>query len=407
MFWQPALEERLEQALGDRPSVVVYRGAEVVGVEDAGAGVTLLGRDGPLVRAAWVVGCDGANSTVRSAVGAPVTDLGFRYDWLIVDVAMRTPRTFDPVNLQVCDPGRPTTLVSGGPGRRRWEFMRLPHEVVEELDDEATAWRLLAAWDVTPEVAVLERHAVYTFEARWVEADRWRTGRVLLAGDAAHQMPPFAGQGMCAGLRDAANLAWKLDLVLAGRAGEALLDTYGAERADSVRAAIDVSVSLGRVICVTDSEEAARRDDELLALSAQVGIQPIPPLPPFTCGVVRPGDPLAGALFPQGRVVASDGRARRFDDTVGVGWRLVVAGPGALPRREGDPRWFPELGGRVVGFAAQDVAVALQRPDFHLFGAAAGGGAADDLLDDLHAALPGPVPAPVGRSRGPDRGGAP
>src|SRR5205085_12616954 len=99
---------------------------------------------------------------------------------------------------------------------------------IEALDSAETAWRLLAPWGVTPENAALERHTVYRFQARWV--DTWRKGPLLLAGDAAHQMPPFAGQGMCSGLRDAANLAWKLDLVLGGRCSESVRDTYATER---------------------------------------------------------------------------------------------------------------------------------------------------------------------------------
>ncbi len=126
--------------------------------------------DGATFQAAYVVGCDGANSTVRRATGLPVCDLGFFYDWLIVDVVLDEPRVFDPINVQVCDPARPTTAVSGGPGRRRWEFMRLPHESRDELDDEARAWQLLAPWDVHPGNARLERHAVYTFNARYARA---------------------------------------------------------------------------------------------------------------------------------------------------------------------------------------------------------------------------------------------
>ena len=189
--------------------------------------------------ARYVVGCDGANSFVRAQLGATVTDLGFFFDWLIVDVL--------PARADAC--GARSTSRSAiragrrrwsraGPGRRRWEFMRLPGESIDELNSDETAWRLLAPWDVTPENARLERHTVYRFQARWV--DGWRQGRLLLAGDAAHQMPPFAGQGMCSGLRDAANLAWKLDLVLAGRAPEALLDTYPSERIPHVRATIEL-----------------------------------------------------------------------------------------------------------------------------------------------------------------------
>src|SRR4030095_5915807 len=126
-----------------------------------------------------------------------------------------------------------TSRVAGGPGRRRGEFMRLPGENLVDLNNEATAWRLLAPWGLGPENATLERHAVYTLQARW--ATEWRRGRLLLAGDAAHQMPPFAGQGMCSGIRDAANLAWKLDLWLRGTADERLLDTYASERIPQVR----------------------------------------------------------------------------------------------------------------------------------------------------------------------------
>src|SRR5262249_42587209 len=208
--------------------LTIRRGVEVVGIESTDEAVVVRGADGSDVRARYVVGCDGANSTIRALAHLPVHDLGFFYDWLIVDVVLDEPRVFDPLNVQICDPARPTTAVSGGPGRRRWEFMRLPHESLDDLNDEKRAWELLEPWDVHPGNAQLERHAVYTFNARY--AQQWRAGRVLLAGDAAHLMPPFAGQGMCAGLRDAANLAWKLAAVLSGHASDGLLDCYQAER---------------------------------------------------------------------------------------------------------------------------------------------------------------------------------
>ena len=167
----------------------------------------------------YVVGADGANSLVRQWIGSTVTDLGYFHDWLVIDLLMHAPLEdfdFSPPAWQLCDPARPTTLVPGGPGRRRFEFMRLPTETVDELNEAETAWNLLAPWGITPATAKLERHTVYTFQARW--CDTWRKGRLLLAGDSAHLMPPFAGQGMCSGLRDAFALAWRLDLVLDGRA---------------------------------------------------------------------------------------------------------------------------------------------------------------------------------------------
>ncbi len=245
------------------------------------------------VRARYAVGCDGANSFVRERLGVTFTDLGFFFDWLIVDLTPHEQRVWEPVNGQLCDPARPTTFVSGGPGRRRWEFMRLPGETIEELNNEATAWRLLEPWNLTPANASLERHAVYTFQARW--ADVWRKGRIFIAGDAAHQMPPFAGQGMCSGIRDAANLAWKLDLVLGGKAADALLDTYASERIPQVRQVVDFSIALGKVICVADPEEARARDTAMIAAAREKGLTPPMPTPAIGPGVLSRGRPAGRA----------------------------------------------------------------------------------------------------------------
>jgi hypothetical protein len=387
MFHQPAFEALLAERVAELPSITVRRGFEVTGLDENTTCVTLRGRslDGneETVSSRFAVGCDGANSTVRALIESPVHDLGFFYDWLIVDVVLDEPRVFDPPNLQICDPSRPSTAVSGGPGRRRWEFMRLPGETVDELNDEKKAWALLEPWDVHPGNARLDRHTVYTFQARWVET--WRRERVFLAGDAAHQMPPFAGQGMCAGLRDAANLAWKLDLVADGRADDHLLDTYQRERAANVAAIVDFSIELGKVICVDDPLQAAARDEAMSAGVVDGEVALVPDLPGIDDGLIDHSSQHAGRLFLQG-FVESRGERIRFDDAVGAGWRLVTTTRGAdvdLPVAT----WFASIGGKIVQigdestlsdpdstytdwFATHGVVAVLQRPDFHIYGTA-------------------------------------
>jgi 2-polyprenyl-6-methoxyphenol hydroxylase-like FAD-dependent oxidoreductase len=401
MFNQPALEAMLDERARSFPNIEVRRGVEVIGLEQDVDSVTLYADGAPAgVRARYAVGCDGANSTIRTVLGVPVQDLGFFYDWLIVDVVLDHERVFDPINLQICDPVRPATAVSGGPGRRRWEFMRLPHESPDELNDEATAWRLLEPWAVTPANATLERHAMYTFQARWV--DEWRAHRVLLAGDAAHQMPPFAGQGLCSGLRDAANLAWKLDLVVDGGAPDAILDTYQTERMENVRAVIAFSIELGKVICVPDADAAAQRDRAMMAGVVAGQVSAVPPLPGISDGICRAGSAGAGSAFIQGAVIDA-GERKRFDDAVGAGWRLVTAGA-AADLGDDLARWFAALGGVVVSVGAggrlgdpdgayatwladHGAVAVLQRPDFHVYGTARASGAVAELVGALRSSL--------------------
>jgi 2-polyprenyl-6-methoxyphenol hydroxylase-like FAD-dependent oxidoreductase len=406
MFSQPDLERALDARARTLPGVDVRRACEVIDLRATDDGVDLLvaspDGDRGRVRALYVVGCDGANSFVRRHVGATVSDLGFFFDWLIVDVIPREPRVWDPINGQLCDPARPTTVVSGGPGRRRWEFMRLPGESLADLNTEATAWRLLEPWAVHPGNATLERHAVYTFQARSV--DEWRKGRILLAGDAAHQMPPFAGQGMCSGIRDAANLAWKLDLVLAGRARDAVLGTYASERAPQVRRAIEFSIELGKVICVADRQQAAARDAAMIAAARDMGVTPPLPAPAIGPGLLLDGDPLAGHLFLQGDVCRGDVTGR-FDDVVGHGFALLspVTDPGALLPPD-LAAFFASLGGvsahvapgapvhdlngsYATWFAESGTSVVLQRPDFHVFGTAPTVDGAANLIGRLRSAL--------------------
>jgi flavoprotein hydroxylase len=393
MFNQPELEAELACRLEAHPRIRVRRDTEAIGFHQDDDGVTLDVRRGDgtegSVRAGFLVGCDGANSTIRRQLDPPMEDHGFFYDWLIVDVALHEPRVFDPVNLQVCDPTRPTTAISGGPGRRRWEFMCLPGEALDALDEEARAWELLEPWDVTPDNATMVRHAGYRFQARW--ATRWHDGRVFLAGDAAHLTPPFAGQGMCTGLRDAINLAWKLDHVLAHPEATSLLDTYDQERIPHAEKVIGFAIELGKVICVPDPDEARERDTAMAEAAATGGATPAAEMPALEAGLLHLGTPAAGTLFVQGRV-GPRALPQRFDDVYGAGWRLVTDGP--LPLPEDLATWFASIGGAIVAvdaeldtdltyrrwFDAHRSVAALQRPDFHVYGSAATADEASTLL---------------------------
>jgi len=424
MFSQPALEGVLAQAAVATPGVTVLRGYEAMQLTETAERVEIAARDDAGERhsftASYVIGCDGAKSFVRTHMPTEMTDLGFFYDWLIVDVLPGEPRTWNPMNLQICDPKRPTTVVSGGPGRRRWEFMRMPGETVEELNNEETAWELLAPWQMSPENCVLERHAIYTFQASW--ADLWRSGRLLLAGDSAHLMPPFAGQGMCSGIRDAANLSWKLDLVLRGLAAPDVLDSYGLERSAHVQHAIGMSVELGKVICVTDPEQAAQRDAFMISQDADPA-RILPPLPPSTLtdGIVHRTDtgepaPGAGVLTPQARLTHR-GRTGLLDDLVGAGFVLACtqdprsalgddqqaflasigahvlhvlpAGTQPEPAREADSAVDVD-GAYLAHFAGAGHVAALVRPDHYLFGTATSMSELPKLVDDLRRQLSGP-----------------
>lgn len=364
MFNQPGLERALRAKLADQPTVRTLLNATFQKLETTVGGVqaTIVDSEGPLtVQARYLVGCDGAWSPVREAIGGKLDDLQFDEPWLVIDAIPRPGAKMPEVNLQICDPARPTTCVLMGPGRHRWEFMLLPGETAEAVLDEAFIQSLLAGWEVDVEI---ERKAVYRFHG--LVADRWRSGPVLLAGDAAHQTPPFAGQGMCAGVRDAANLAWKLTAVLAGQADDALLDTYQTEREPNARAYIALAINMGRVVCALDPEIAKMRDAQMLAARA-AGIPPMPPAapPPITGPAVLTGTPAAGELFPQPVARQAGGAVLRLDDVLGAeSWLITTASleePRLTPFRESLAAWLE----------AHDVPAVLVRPDRHVFGSGA------------------------------------
>ena len=416
-FTQPLLEPELDRLVQAQPTVSVQRGWEAVAIEENGdehvtvvAGQTdgeaSTGRRRTLT-AQYVIGADGANSMVRGVIGSTMHDLGFFFDWLIVDLVLHDDRTFDPPAWQLADPARPTTIVPGGPGRRRWEFMRLPSETIADLNSTDRAWELLAPWDVNPNNATLERHIVYTFQARW--ADTWRRGRLMIAGDAAHLMPPFAGQGMCAGLRDAMNIAWKLDRVLRGTSPAGLLDTYTPERTPHVRGFIDFSMELGKVICLTDPAAANERDRQMMAaLQDPSSVPAPPPAPRLGPGLLDLASPTAGTVSIQAPVTGQAATGL-LDDVLGTGACLLLSDPTLLPlfaphrdllERAGlspvalgtspGPDTVVDTTGAYTDWLQGPGAVAvLIRPDFAVYGTAATPDAALGLVTRYHDTLTG------------------
>lgn len=363
------------------------------------------------IEATYVIGADGANSFVRSASGIERIDLGFRaMDELVIDFEHHETDADMPELpevYQVLDPDRP--LLAGrwsGPRHSRFEFGSVEGETREYLEKEETAWQLLTRWNLTPADGRIVRHAVYSFES--TVAERWRDGRVLLIGDAAHTMPPFMGQGMCSGVRDAVNLAWKLSAVIGGDADDSLLDTYEAERRPHTETLIQMSVAVADMCLMRDHEMARQRDDALRA-----GNLPTPPsFPALGPGFTRPqrGDepnPTDGRPAPQARV-GLEGRIDRLDDFFGTSWKIVSRRPVAVEtfddrqravldtldvqfvhvaRGAGDGYFIDIDGEYDLWFRANGCKAFLSRPDNYVFGTVESNDDLPALLDDLADAL--------------------
>ncbi len=339
MFDQPDLERVLRDRLAELPLATLRSSTELVSLEQAQSGVGVMvrlrdvttGEEWTLSTQA-VLGCDGANSTVRELIGARYEDLRFEERWLVVDVRCeRTLSAWQGVH-QICDPRRAGTYMQVGPGRYRWEFRLHDDETVDSVVDSGVFEDLLRPWlDDVPfaEIEVMRR-AEYTFRARI--ADRWRDGRVFLLGDAAHLTPPFIGQGLCAGLRDAANLAWKLAVVLSGSAGEVLLDTYEAERAPHARALVLKARTVGWAMTGGQDGAAHVRRTAIAVACRLPGVtdKVLDANPPrFADGLAvrRAGrrDRVTGGQLPQPAVETATG-TRRLDDVIGDGLAVVTLG---------------------------------------------------------------------------------
>lgn len=288
VHFQPELEAMLHTEMTRRGVTVLDR-TEFTGIVDDGVGIGVALADGRTVRGRWLAGCDGASSLVRRELGIELEDLGFDQDWMVVDVALRDRAScgLPDAARQICDPDRPATLISGHRDMYRWELQLQPDEDPRRMSDPDSVWTLLAPW-ITPDRADLVRAASYRFHA--VITETMRRGRAFLVGDAAHQMPPFMGQGLNSGMRDAFNLAWKMAWVARGWGDDRLLDTYGTERLEHSRATVEMSVAAGRLI----DQLAGRRSHGIEPSSRYGGDGP---RPRYSHGVVSGDHRRVGTVY--------------------------------------------------------------------------------------------------------------
>ncbi|MEE6309991.1 FAD-dependent monooxygenase [Plantactinospora veratri] len=384
---QPALEAALRAGVAGLPGVAVRLGRAVAALEPAGDHVRVGLDDGTTVRARWVVGCDGASSTVRRLAELPLQGRTYAVPWLVVDA--ETDETDGEASTSmVLDPRRPLVTMSS-PGRRRWEWMLHPDEDPTQVSEVDSVRRLVAGW-TPPETVRIRRVAVFTFHAR--QASRWRRDRILLAGDAAHLMPPFAAQGLASGVRDAQSLGWRLAEVLRGLADEGLLDGYERERRPHVAEMTRVSLAVGRVLQTRSRTGSAVLRSLIRALAAIPGLpalaarqsRPRPALPRGAAGELRG----AGRMLPNPLVETVAGPGR-LDDLLGRGWAVIGVGcdPAAVADAEAlawiaardavtlttgsaDPRRPGSRSiGDVAGALGRGPTVLVVRPDRFLLGA--------------------------------------
>jgi 3-(3-hydroxy-phenyl)propionate hydroxylase len=329
-FAQPELEQVLLSGLHARRNVEIRFSAELTALEqDTGSVRAVV--DGQVIAAEWVLGCDGGRSKVREVHGNDMSGTNHQDLWLVVDALEDTHD--ERYAMHHGTPRRPTVVVPGRAGRCRYEFRLNPGEGEKGEPEFATLHRLLAPWrEITPEQ--VERSTNYTFNA--VVADRWREGRCFLLGDAAHMMPPFGGQGLNSGIRDAANLCWKIAEVGHGRAHERLLDTYQDERFEHAKATVEFSQRLGRVVMTTDPRRALVRDVVLRSMLLtgpgrryleQMRFRPQAVHRKGLVLAAADGDPtssIVGTLLPQPQVLTTpDLRPQLLDAVLGESFALL------------------------------------------------------------------------------------
>lgn len=361
-FYQPELERALHDGLAKHACVQLARPVEWLSTteETNRCVVALRLPDGRThtVHTQFVVAADGASSPVRRALGIGFEGSTYEEDWLIVD-ARNVPTPIDHVEFR-CDPARPAPHMPAPGGRQRWEFMLRPGETREEMLHEEKIKTLLEPWAAIDTVTV-ERTAVYRFHARTVT--HFRRNRTLLVGDAAHVTPPFIGQGLVAGLRDAANLAWKLAWVVQGRANQRILDSYHTERQPHARAMIRLAQWMGKLIMPRSRVAALLSHGIARVMTLTPGLRglivdvKIKPKNRFTRGLFAPRSSRSrfehGNHLVQGNLRRATGDVMRSDDVLGQSLQLVGLGvdPDRLLSAQKRDIWRA-LGGSVVTVCA-------------------------------------------------------
>ncbi len=409
MMYQPHMEDVLDRHVTSLETVHVRKGINIDTLVQDDERVRLIGTgtDGAqhTFQARYVVGADGANGMVRAHMDGEIDDYGFFENWLVCDFKMLREDHGVPMFQQVCSPEQPTSIVNIGPGYHRFSFALTAEDERSDVTQPEKVWARVAKY-MGQDVAELIRVANYTFRSKIVK--EWRDGRILLAGDAAHEMPPFLAQGMVSGIRDSRNLAWKLDLVLSGHS-DTLLDTYQIEREPHVRFITEKAIELGRVQTMRDAEKARERDVRMLAARKADQKPSKIRYPPLSGGLVAG----YGDVFPQGHV--NDGkRTALFDDIVGTDWTILTRDPAMLEALDGDQKQaFEALGGRIVTVGAEgseallvdddgvltrwfdtvEANAVLVRPDRYVFGLAESAEDLASLVDKLHAMLAQPAAA--------------
>jgi 3-(3-hydroxy-phenyl)propionate hydroxylase len=420
VFQQPAFERVLRGRLAELPNVRMHTSAEVIGVGQDGEGVWADVRLEPeaqpaRVQGRYLVACDGGSSPIRKQLGIKLEDLGFDEPWLVVDAIVNDDKLAElpQTQVQYCEAERPCTFVVGVGNHRRWEITLNPGDDLSTQFPDEQLWPLLSRW-LKPGEGRIWRSAAYRFHG--LVAREWRQGRMLLAGDAAHMTPPFMAQGMVQGMRDALNLAWKLERVIKQGTPDALLDTYQQERRPHVTATTLAAMALGRVICERDPARASERDARLIAeqggeVKTTVRQNLIPGLGD---GLIASATRGAGCILPQPFVHAGN-FAGRLDDLTGATVRLIAIDALNAADRAALLEALMPLGGVLVQLgepaagsgpvvnAIEDEGVmrtwleglgqrfAVARPDHYVYGTATSATDAVALLEQFHERLNRPT----------------